>query len=54
MRETEYSIAQIASMCGFNSHSHMERTYKKYSGVNASKARAHAIEWIREYAKRTE
>lgn len=53
MRETDFSIAQVASMCGFNSHSHMERTYKKYSGVCSSKARAHSIEWARENPNRT-
>lgn len=52
MAGTSFPIAQVAFMCGFSSHSHMERAYKKFSGVSSSRARAHSKEWAREYAKK--
>ena len=51
MAETNFPIAQIALMCGFNSHSHMEGAYKKFSGVVPTRARAHSKEWAIEWAK---
>lgn len=51
MAGTNFSIAQVAFMCGFSSHSHMERAYKKFSGVSPSRARAHSKEWARERTK---
>lgn len=52
MAATSFPIAQIAFMCGFSSHSHMERTYKKFSGVIPTRARAHSKEWAREHSKK--
>ncbi len=50
MAGTNFPIAQVAVMCGFSSHSHMERAYKKFSGVVPTRARAHSREWAKEYS----
>ena len=54
MADTDFSLAVISSLCGFSSQSHMERAYKKYSGVLPRHARKHAREWLSQLKELTE
>ena len=45
MIRTTFSMSYISDMCGFSNQSHMERAYKKYSGVLPKKAREGAKVW---------
>lgn len=36
---TEFSISEIAEMCGFNQHSYFTRTFKQYCSMNPAKYR---------------
>jgi len=45
MVNTTFSMSYISDMCGFSNQSHMERAYKKYSGVLPKKARGDAKVW---------